>query len=242
MEIIQLNNQHFIRMSDVREVFNVTADQFMQFVNRYQWSKKHLEHEKVGTETFVSCKSVLHFVTWYLDNYSSASVNDFKHAISKYAKKIPTRVLSRSMRIEIAYRQSYQCRRCELFPIPPNFEIDHIIELQDGGQDVVANLQALCPGCHKEKTRLNRLRKNKIFRADVLEDYEKYIQPPAAAQPPIEPRPEMIPMPKRRKIEGHKPPSFVMHPTEPQKKSDLQVFSKYFSKRKSPPDKSEDML
>ena len=87
MEIIQLNNQYFIRMSDVREVFKVSADQFMNFVNRYQWSKKYLEHEKVGTETFVSCKSVLHFVSWYLDNYSSADVNDFKHAIAKYAKK-----------------------------------------------------------------------------------------------------------------------------------------------------------
>ena len=238
MEIIQLNNQYFIRMSDVREVFKVSADQFMNFVNRYQWSKKYLEHEKVGTETFVSCKSVLHFVSWYLDNYSSADVNDFKHAIAKYAKKIPTRVLSRSMRIEIAYRQAYQCRRCKLFPIPPNFEIDHIIELQDGGQDIVSNLQALCPGCHKEKTRLNRLRKNKIFRADVLKDYEKYIQPPAPARPPIAPRAEMIPMPKRRKIEGHNPPSFTMSESERQAPSDLQVFSKYFSKRKSSEDKS----
>jgi len=233
MEIIQLNNQHFIRMSDVRNVFQVSVEQFMIFVNRYQWSKKHLEHEKVGTCTFVSCKSVLHFVSWYLDNYSSESVNDFKHAISKYAKKIPTRVLSRSMRVEIAYRQSYRCRRCELFPIPPNFEIDHIIELQDGGQDIVSNLQALCPGCHKEKTRLNRLRKNKIFRADVLEEYEKYIKPPAPVRPPIAPRAEMIPMPKRRRIQGHEPPSFVIDDETDPNKDGLKVFSKYFSKTKS---------
>ena len=204
----------------------------MNYVNRYQWSKKNLEHQKVNNVTFVSCKSVLHFLSWYLGNYSSPAVNEFKHCIAKYAKKIPKRVLSRSMRVEIAYRQAYKCRRCELFPIPPNFEIDHIIELQDGGEDVVSNLQALCPGCHKEKTRLNRLRKNKIFRADVLEEYEKYIRPPAEARPPAGPRAEQIPMPKRIKVSGHTVPTVVMKSSTVSSDGELQVFSKYFSKRK----------
>ena len=54
-------------------------------------------------------------------------------------------------------------------------EVDHIIELQDGGQDIASNLQALCPQCHKEKTRLNRLHKSSIFRDSVMADYERYI-------------------------------------------------------------------
>ena len=37
-----------------------------------------------------------------------------------------------------------------------NTEIDHIIELQYGGADLYINLQALCPDCHKKKTKGNR--------------------------------------------------------------------------------------
>lgn len=231
MEIVQLNDQHFIRMSDVRSVFTCSKEQFMNYINRYQWSKKHLEHEKVKEITFVSCKSIHHFLSWYLDNYSNPTVNDFRHGLTKYTKKIPKRALSRSMRVEIAYRQEYKCRRCNLFPIPPNFEIDHIIELQDGGKDVVSNLQALCPACHKEKTRLNRLRKNKIFREDVLEEYEKYIQPPAPKRAPLEARPSMIPMPERVILPGHNPKTIVMESNDELDEPTEQVFSKYFRKR-----------
>ena len=69
-----------------------------------------MEHEKVNGTTFVSCKSANHFLTWYLGNYSNPTVNDFKHGLTKYTKKIPKRVLSRSMRVEIAYRQEYKFR------------------------------------------------------------------------------------------------------------------------------------
>ena len=128
------------------------------------------------------------------------------------------------MRVEIAYRQNYACRRCKLFPIPPNFEVDHIIELQDGGQDIASNLQALCPQCHREKTRLNRLRKSSIFRDEVTADYEKYIQPAAGCQPPPPPRDAIVPMLKRRRMVT----SDSDTEEEPQKEF---VFSKYFLKK-----------
>ena len=50
------------------------------------------------------------------------------------------RNVSRRLRIEIAFRQSYRCQICDRFPIPPTFEVDHIHELQDGGLDRADNL------------------------------------------------------------------------------------------------------
>ena len=50
------------------------------------------------------------------------------------------RNVSRRLRIEIAFRQSYRCNICDRFPIPPTFEVDHIHELQDGGLDRADNL------------------------------------------------------------------------------------------------------
>lgn len=235
MEIIQLDYQHFIRMSDVQKEMDIDPQSFKNQINRYQWGKKRLEHEKVNGEPFVSCKSAFDFLTWYLEGSRlNPELNAFKHAISKYTKKIPKRVLSRSMRVEIAYRQSYKCRRCELFPIPPNFEVDHIIELHDGGKDVAENLQALCPACHREKTRLNRLRKNKIFQSSVQEDYNKFIRAPPGPRPPVRKRPEHVPMPKQIKIKGSKPKSniLIIEPQINNNTTDVQVFSKYFRKRK----------
>ena len=87
-------------------------------------------------------------------------------------KLTPKRLVSRSLRIEIAYSQQYKCNACGLFPIPPDFHVDHIIALEDGGQDIAENLQALCVSCHSEKTRLNRLRKTQYFakQAETLHD------------------------------------------------------------------------
>lgn len=127
---------------------------------------KKLDIVEQGEQRWMACKSMFHFLTWYLQksyHSSEPKVNAFKHEMSKYMNKVQKRTLSRSLRIEIAYRQSYACNICGLFPIPPDFEVDHIQALEDGGRDVAINLQALCVTCHKEKTRLNRLRKTPQF-------------------------------------------------------------------------------
>jgi len=225
--LVQYDFQYYIRMSEVAKILKIGNTRFKSQVSRYEWNKHRLERQTIDTESFISCKSVVKFLTWYLNkSYNSLpSVNAFKHELTKFAKKIPKRALSRSMRVEIAYRQNYACRRCKLFPIPPNFEVDHIIELQDGGQDIASNLQALCPQCHREKTRLNRLRKSSIFRDEVTADYEKYIQPAAAARDPPPPRNDYVHMPKRRRLS----PVSVEDTEEALAKE--PVFSKYFLKK-----------
>jgi hypothetical protein len=56
-------------------------------------------------------------------------------------------------RIEILSKQNVLCNLC-LKPFGGNltYEIDHIIPLEQGGSNVRANLQALCPTCHIYKT------------------------------------------------------------------------------------------
>ena len=50
--------------------------------------------------------------------------------------------------------------------LPPTFEVDHIVELCDGGKGEYSNLQALCPNCHALKTRANILRRDKAFKKE----------------------------------------------------------------------------
>ena len=37
------------------------------------------------------------------------------------------------------------------------FEVDHKVELQNGGTNHVDNLWALCPNCHREKGLMNKI-------------------------------------------------------------------------------------
>ena len=230
--LVQYDFQYYIRLAEVAKILNVDLKRFQSQISRYEWNKHRLERQTIDTESFISCKSTVKFLTWYLDkSYRPLpSVNAFKHGLTKFTKKIPKRALSRSMRVEIAYRQNYACRRCKLFPIPPNFEVDHIIELQDGGQDIASNLQALCPQCHREKTRLNRLRKSSIFRDEVTADYEKYIQPAAPQKDPPVTRNEYVHMPKRRRFSPPSPAPSSPEDTE-EEPSTEPVFSKYFLKK-----------
>lgn len=71
------------------------------------------------------------------------------------------RKVSDSQKKRVAGRQRYKCAASvPNYPCPLNgepfdesgYEIDHIIELRDGGSNDLSNLQALCPMCHRVKT------------------------------------------------------------------------------------------
>lgn len=103
-------------------------------------------------EDFIEDESYQKFAKWFNSTY-----DNILPIVS--ANK---RFYSTTHRIEIAYRTKYKCNTCDVL-LPPTFEIDHIIELRDGGKDEYDNLQALCPNCHSLKTRANTLKRNKVF-------------------------------------------------------------------------------
>ena len=92
------------------------------------------------------------------DTYSDVA-HDVLVAIRKDHKR--KREVSRMRRWDIAYRQEYRCPCGEL--LKPSFEVDHVVPLCEGGQDVEANLRAMCRGCHGQKTRRARQRRSKYF-------------------------------------------------------------------------------
>ena len=69
------------------------------------------------------------------------------------------RAVARKNRWLIAYRQKYKCAGCNNLLYPLAFDIDHAVELRDGGKDKLQNLQALCSNCHAAKTRSYHSRK-----------------------------------------------------------------------------------
>jgi len=204
MEVTLFNNEYYISLDLMRSLMKMSPQQFDLRIERYEFECKQLLRICPGEEVITPCKSAYTLLNWHLANSYQVDTNlhALRKELSKYSRKIPKRVLSRSLRIEIAFRQRYACNKCGLFPIPPDFHVDHIMELQDGGCDVSENLQALCPACHAEKTRLNRLRKNKMFANEVKKQYESFV--------PQIPPPRALPRAPVPQVQG--------------------VFSKYFSK------------
>jgi hypothetical protein len=170
----------------MRHMLGLSDSLFHQALDQYYRRGKPLD---MNGPSFVSCKSACHLLQWSMEQSHTLepTLQSYLHGLQKYIKKKPKRLLSRSLRIEIAYRQRYACQACGLFPLPPTFEVDHIVELQDGGRDVAENLQALCVSCHRDKTRLNRLSKNPLFHSVLSASI-----PQSSATPPLS-SPESVP-------------------------------------------------
>lgn len=179
MQLYEIEGHHYIGLRHLQHAIGLTEQAFDLLRDRYQFLRKPLNIVYHGDKSVMTCQEAYKLCQWHMENAYSPSntLAALCRDLKPYTKKIPKRVLSRSMRIEIAYRQSYKCNVCGRFPIPPNFEVDHIVELQDGGEDVASNLQALCPACHAEKTRLNRLRKHSLFRVEAQAAYETFVPP-----------------------------------------------------------------
>ena len=56
----------------------------------------------------------------------------------------------RRKRESILLRDKYTCQKCGTVTL--DLEVDHIVNLAQGGSDDDANLQALCAPCHQAKT------------------------------------------------------------------------------------------
>lgn len=179
MDLVSFEHEYYISQIDIQSTLNMSSQMFELRLETYEYECNALKRIFNSNTTFISCKTAYAFLSWHADNSYTAvhNLHALRTHLKKHSKKIPKRNLSRSMRIEIAFRQSYACNVCGLFPIPPNFEVDHMVELQDGGQDIATNLQALCPACHAEKTRLNRLRKTKLFNKEATEKYQSFVPP-----------------------------------------------------------------
>tara|TARA_B100001027_G_scaffold207101_1_gene171238 strand:- start:534 stop:1073 length:540 start_codon:yes stop_codon:yes gene_type:complete len=108
-------------------------------------------------DDFIEEESYIAFSKWFNKEYSEPYL--------PVPVKKDKRQYSTTHRIEIAYKTKYKCNACSVL-LPPTFEIDHIVEIRDGGKDEYDNLQALCPNCHSLKTRANTLKRHKAFQKE----------------------------------------------------------------------------
>ena len=96
-----------------------------------------------------------------LGNFSSSAGNmvtpQMKRMLNSGRKGGGTkRSVSETKKKYVASNQNWKCGMCGN-QLTATFEVDHKIELQDGGSNHVTNLAALCPNCHREKSMKHNL-------------------------------------------------------------------------------------
>ncbi len=79
---------------------------------------------------------------------TSGAMNRMMTSGTKTTQK---RVVSETKKKYVASQQDWKCKNWWQ-QLSYTYEIDHRISLENGGSNHVTNLDALCVGCHKEKT------------------------------------------------------------------------------------------
>lgn len=111
--------------------------------------------EEVDGATWMSAADMVRMLDWvspYASEEQAARIASVCRSLRPGAP-VNKRAVARKHRWMIAHRQSYVCATCNMLLHPKGFDIDHVVELRDGGKDELDNLQALCATCHAKKTR-----------------------------------------------------------------------------------------
>ena len=72
------------------------------------------------------------------------------------------RSLTKAEKVKVAAEQEWLCMRCSTM-LKDDFEVDHVEEWSVRKDDSRHNLQALCPSCHRSKTKDDVYRTNPYF-------------------------------------------------------------------------------
>ena len=90
-------------------------------------------------------------------NFNNLNVSpQMKRMLHSGKKGVISRSVSETKKKYVASRQKWRCGNCSQM-LEATFEVDHKVELQNGGSNHVDNLWALCPNCHREKGIMNKI-------------------------------------------------------------------------------------
>ena len=83
-------------------------------------------------------------------NYQGSNYQGSNYQGSTNKQAQHKRSVSETKKKYVASSQNWKCKNCHE-KLEATFEVDHVIELQDGGTNDIDNLVALCRNCHGKK-------------------------------------------------------------------------------------------
>ena len=123
-----------------------------------KWDIDNLKKESVycnGLTSSEEIEELINIKEFFNDDEDNEFLNELLHYKQKEEENKKTYKFKRKigftqkLKDGCLKRDNYKCIKCG-FEI--GLEVDHIIELIDGGDNKLSNLQTLCKKCHRKKT------------------------------------------------------------------------------------------
>lgn len=155
LRVAEDNGVTLVNMDDVAAAVSTAEDPFRPDTLIPQLPFKARKQQDTDGATWMSAEDTVRMLDWFSSDVAAEQAARIAGVRRGLQPKAPgnKRAVARKHRWMIAHRQSYVCNTCNMLLHPKGFDIDHIVELRDGGRDELDNLQALCSTCHAKKTR-----------------------------------------------------------------------------------------
>lgn len=155
LRIADANGVFLVNMDDVAAAVSTAEDPFRPDTLIPQLSFEVRKREDTDGAIWMPVADVMKMFDWCAPSATAEQAARIAGVRRGLQPKAPgnKRAVARKQRWMIAFRQHYVCATCNMLLHPKGFDIDHIVELRDGGKDELDNLQALCATCHAKKTR-----------------------------------------------------------------------------------------
>lgn len=120
---------------------------------RKQTRYKQINYVKTPYEVYVTIHRYFSDIKPLQKRYEALSAINFECTLSEYNSKKQRRLITKSVREQVAIRDNFTCRNCgKYMPDGVGLHIDHIIPISKGGRSVMSNLQVLCSKCNGKKS------------------------------------------------------------------------------------------
>ncbi len=155
LRITDVNGVFLVNIDDVAAAVSTVEDPFRPDTLIPQLPFEVRKREDVEGAIWMPVADAMKMFDWYSSDATEEQAARIAGVRRGLQPRAPgnKRAVARKQRWMIAFRQHYVCAACNMLLHPKGFDIDHIVELRDGGKDELDNLQALCATCHAKKTR-----------------------------------------------------------------------------------------
>lgn len=155
LRITDVNGVLLVSVDDVAAAVGTAEEPFRPETLIPQLPFEPRTREEVDGAIWMPVADVMKMFDWYSSDATEEQAARIAGVRRGLQPKAPgnKRAVARKQRWMIAFRQHYVCATCNMLLHPKGFDIDHVVELRDGGKDELDNLQALCATCHAKKTR-----------------------------------------------------------------------------------------
>lgn len=118
--------------------------------NRTKYRQRN--YQRTSYIETVTCVSESYSFCWLQKREKRLASIGHTLTLREYATSNQRKLMTKSLRKEIMWRDSYTCQLCgKYMPDEVGLQIDHIIPVSRGGKSIPSNLRVLCSKCNGKK-------------------------------------------------------------------------------------------